>query len=854
MSAPAATQAADRARLRAEVAHAARVLAPTWPIETFVAVNPLGGLEDRPFEDAVEVAGRVLGARGTLPEPAFREAWAGGRVTDADLLGALARRHPAVLAAGELALGGTTVPAADVVLCDLLHGDPAPPPRRTVRTRAEAEAPEVAAAVDAQAAKWLAAFLDAGQAGWAMPRREQGFWAAWRALAPRDRTVSRAVRRALAALPERADDAVLGALAALGVHGAERRSLLQAHLTRLPGWAAHVRWRAEREGGIDLVDLLAVRLSYEVALLAEAPAAPQRAPQAPAPRPASPDERARRVAEVLGAGASEAELAAVAALLERVPVADRAFVWLDAYEAHVRDALLDALSGPPAAPAAPRPAAQLVCCIDVRSEGLRRHVEATGPYETLGFAGFFAVAIRFQDLSGGAPSDLCPVLLEPRNAVRERPAPGAQAQAERRLAGHRALSGAEDAWHAAEARAGAPLALAEATGWAAGPLAAVRTLVPGAWGAVRDGAARRAAPPAPTVLGVQEAFGADERALFAEAALTMMGLTERFGRLVVLCGHGSRTENNPYEAALACGACGGNAGGPNARTAAAVLNGADVREHLAGRGIVVPQDTWFVAGEHDTTTDRVELLDRHLVPASHHEELDRLAADLRTAGARLSAERAAELPGAPRDAGRRRAARHVRARSADWAQAFPEWGLAGNAAFVVAPRSVTRGVDLGRRCFLHSYEAAADPDGAALETILTAPLVVAHWISSQYLFSTVDPVVLGAGTKAVHNVVGAIGVLAGPGGDLQLGLPWQSVADGERLVHEPVRLLAVVQAPLARIDAIVARNAVLRDLFGGGWVALAGREAPGEAWLRRTAEGWRPWRREEVAAACATRG
>jgi hypothetical protein len=824
--------AAERARLRADVAVAGRILAPAWPLETFIAVNPLDGLEDRPFEQAVALAGGAFGARGTLDEGAFRRAHAEGRVTDADLLAALERRHPEALAEPG---------AAEILLADLLHAPPAPSPVRSLLTRAEREAPGFAAAIDAQAGKWCAAFVEAGEAAWAMPGRDAGFYAAWRALAPRDPSLPRPARRALAALPDAPEDAILAALETLAIPAGERRAYLQAHLVALPGWASHVRWRGERDGDVDLVDYLALRLAYEAALLDPTAPAPEARPAAAAPTPA---ERAARVAAVLGA-----EPAAVAPVLERLPADCRPFVWLDAYEEHYRGPLLEALAQPPAEPpSAARPAAQVVCCIDARSEGLRRHLEAKGDYETLGFAGFFAVAIRFQDLAGGAPSALCPVLLSPGHAVRERPAPGAEALAERRLAGLQALSGAEDGFHAAKDGAVAPFALAESAGWAAGPLAAAKTLLPGASGRLRERLRRHAVPDAPTVLGVQEAFSFDERALFAEVALTMMGLTGGFGRLVVLCGHGSRTENNPYAAALDCGACGGNRGGPNARTAAAILNGADVRAHLATRGIEIGEDTWFAAAEHDTASDRVTLLDRHLVPATHVEDLDRLAEDLDAAGARLSAERAASLPGAPRAASARAAARHVRARGTDWAQVFPEWGLAGNAAFVVGPRSLTRGIDLGRRAFLHSYDPAADRDGGALETILTAPLVVAQWINCQYYFSTVEPAVFGAGTKTIHNVIGGVGVLAGHDGDLQLGLPWQSVADGERLVHEPMRLLAIVQAPLARIDAIVARNTVLQHLFGNGWVALAAREQPGDPWQRHTANGWRSEIREEVGA------
>ncbi len=541
------------------------------------------------------------------------------------------------------------------------------------------------------------------------------------------------------------------------------------------------------------------------------------------------------------------EIEAVARVLARMPSGERSLVWLDAYETHYRDPLIEELSGEPALPESDRPDAQLVCCIDARSEGLRRHFEQTGPYETLGFAGFFAVAIRYRDLAGGDPSSLCPVLLEARNEIHEVPAGGAEGQAGRRLAGLQAISGAEDSFHAAESNLTAPFVLAETTGWASGPVAAVKTFFSRGFGRMRTGFHRQAAPPAPTVLSVNEGFSYEERTLFAEVALTMMGLTERFGRLVLLCGHGSTTENNPYEAALDCGACGGNRGAPNARTAAAILNGPDVREHLATKGIEIPDDTWFAAGEHDTATDRVTLLDRHLIPRSHQVELDRLEEDLGAAGAALSAERCGIMPGAPQGASPGSAARHVEGRSTDWAQVFPEWGLAGNAAFIVGPRSITRGFDLGRRTFLHSYEARVDRDGEALETILTAPMVVAQWINCQYYFSTVDPLAFGAGSKTIHNVVGGVGVLAGHGGDLQLGLPWQSVADGERLVHEPMRLLTIVQAPLERIDSIVDRNTVLQELFGNEWVALAARSEPGDPWKRHTPRGWEPWIDPEVA-------
>jgi hypothetical protein len=182
---------------------------------------------------------------------------------------------------------------------------------------------------------------------------------------------------------------------------------------------------------------------------------------------------------------------------------------------------------------------------------------------------------------------------------------------------------------------------------------------------------------------------------------------------------------------------------------------------------------------------------------------------------------------------------NVIARSRDWAQVRPEWGLAGCAAFIAAPRHRTAGIDLGGRSFLHSYDWRQDDGYGVLELIMTAPMVVASWISLQYYGSTVDNRVFGCGNKTLHNVVGTLGVLEGNGGDLRTGLPWQSVHDGERYVHEPLRLNVVIEAPLDAMNAIIARHEHVRSLLDNGWLhlwalddagAIAHRYAGGLTW------------------------
>jgi uncharacterized protein YbcC (UPF0753/DUF2309 family) len=667
-----------RTRLRALVALAADAIAPAWPLDTFVAVNPLLGFEDRPFDEATLQAAELFRAR-TLP------------------------------------------------------GTAAPPPWDESVER-----------VNERLGAWLAAYCDRGAAAWPMPHRERGFYAAWRLL-----TRARA-------LPERADDALLENLVALGIPDDAWNAALQLRLAQTPGWAGYVKRAAETGElpGLDLIAMLAVRTWYERSA--------RPAPAWPPPLVPPRDPRPHR--------------AALAALEER----ERAY----------RDALLAHIAAG-AAPEPAQPQAQFVFCIDARSEPLRRAIEAAGPYQTFGFAGFFGVPVRHRPFGSPVSVAQAPVLVQPTTTIGERPAGDVAATLERRAAATRA---ADALAGGALGRPVAAFAGVEAIGPVAALRAALATFV----------ARRRTAPRERHALAV-DALAFDERVFFAEALLRIMGLCERFAPLVVLCGHGGATVNNAFAAALDCGACGGNRGELNARVAAAILNDPGVRGALAERGIAIGTATRFVAAEHDTTRDVVELCE-----AGHPE----IAAMLAVAGARARATRAVSLPPAPLGAG------DPLARATDWAQVRPEWGLARNAGIIIGPRALTRGLDLDGRCFLHSYDPHADATGTALEQILTAPLVVAEWINLQSFFACVDPQRFGSGDKVLQQPVGGFGVVHGNGGDLRPGLPWQSTRLGDAPYHEPLRLLAVVCAPPERIDAIVARQQVLQRLFDHRWVTL----------------------------------
>lgn len=776
----------DRAKLLAHIENASEAITPFWPLKNFIAANPLAGFENMGFSEAVTKGADLFGGKGFPSRKMGQKALEKGLIDKKILLQTLQKN-------GVEALFDTMID------------------QTKKREMLSSPSTNALAPVDILFLKYLTAFLDEGQASWAMPEREKGFYSAWRALALHDSALP---KDDIAALPEKALDALLEFTK--DIQQDDLESALTAQLAALPGWAGFVKWRSRQKH-------YPWQKAYPISLT---------------------EYLAVRVAMVMISGGSLQQRANAESSKEDI----EGLCWLEAWEETYRTQLLSRLRDNDKTSRddsdEKRPDAQLVFCIDVRSEVIRRYIEAAAHYETFGFAGFFGAPIRHKAFGADIAVDSCPVLLQPQFETSEVACCGQEhatkTYASKQMSGKALGATIKDLkqdWAAA-------FAFIESAGifYAARMIANTLSPVKVAFGRTVLGKVFLRKPKLKMTTAKEENQGhglaLSERIFHAEAALKIMGLTRNFAPIVLLTGHGSETINNPYAAGLDCGACGGNHGGPNARLMAAIFNEPAVRNALQERGIDIPDDTVFVGALHNTTTDEIDILDADLLaPAA----LKTLQDNLHQARISANIERCAKfgtksLP---------------LMRAADWAEVRPEWGLARNAAFIVGPRTLTKGLDLQGRTFLHSYNWEEDKDGKALEIILTAPMVVAEWINTQYYFSTVDNAHYGSGTKITHNVSGKIGVMQGNLSDLMTGLPLQSVASSdEEFYHEPLRLMTVVKAPIGRVTKLIAANKILQTLFDKGWVALTVMDPEtGKTMRYGTGKTWHEFGASETIAA-----
>jgi uncharacterized protein YbcC (UPF0753/DUF2309 family) len=669
--------------------------------------------------------------------------------------------------------------------------------------------------------KWCSAYFDQGQSSWRMPWRNLSLFAAWKKAAQLDANAEmtglKNFRELVAALPDEHFVFIQFALDKLGVPEHSRPDFLHRQLMSIAGWSSFVQFLVREKSMVgqpddSLAQLLAIRLVYDLALLNQFGEEKNLFAWKNSfghfqveNEPVSPDLLARYVAQLALENSYQTEL--IAKLKNHSPK--------------------------PAAPG--QKTLQAVFCIDVRSEIFRRSLEAqSDEIETIGFAGFFGMTIEYLKFGQPTGAAQCPALLAPKVKVRESLRVSCAGDEGALLRQMNFRLTVQRAWNAFKTSAISCFSFVETAGLWFGLKLAQDSF---ALGGAESAFAARGGRFAPKIERevccagthghhLETGIAPADQIEMAAFALKNMGLVSNFAKLVLICGHGSATANNPYGSALDCGACGGHTGDANARVAAGILNHPAVRQGLKARGILIPDETVFVAGLHNTTTDEIVIYEDKELFATQSAELEKIKSWLAAASKLARRERATSLGLA--EVADSELDEKVIARSRDWSQVRPEWGLANNAAFIAAPRQRTRGLNLGGRTFLHNYDANLDVEKSTLELIMLAPMVVASWINLQYYGSTVDNRLFGSGNKVLHNVVGTFGVWQGNGGDLQSGLPLQSIHNGARLMHEPLRLSVFVETTRADIEKILAKHAGVRELIENGWVHLFAMDSSGK--------------------------
>lgn len=738
-----------------KIQQSSRVIGTTWPLYSFVTSNPLSGFEDNHFEEVAQLVKKIRGARIFPEAHVYQEAYQAGEIDKKELIDLLASNN--LLETPEHYL-------------------------QKLQSLQEKKTPNANSKLDRLMVKWLMAFMDEGLAEWEMPFKEDGFYSSWRILALYDEDIK---VKSLSKLPKTAAEALTSLLK--NYTDEEQVAIMEHHIAALPGWTGYIKHRAEnntewqQKYSITLEDYLGVRLwladHFKIALL--------------------PDDKNQ----------------------DADPNTKIQYLFLKAWEKTWQNKLISELEDQKnTSEASSTPDAQLVFCIDTRSELIRRNIESKGNYETFGYAGFFGIAMDYKNLENGLSRKSCPPIVPSAYQVSDTAQENERPQMNHFRKKVRRKKFKSNFLKRMKNMLPSTFGYVEGSGAFYGVSLLSRTLFPGS-----------VYNPYRTKNLTHESFSTtqirhthcedisspdislEEKTTIVKSAFDLMGWKE-FAPLIVFVGHGSHTVNNPFASSLDCGACAASPGRNNARMLAKLANQTEVRNALkTNHGISIPNTTHFLGAEHNTTTDEIVLFDSG-IPDSFADKIAHLKEDLQNAQITASQERLGLTE---------KSLSAVYKKTNNWAETRPEWGLAKNAGFVVGPRTLTQNMNMQGHCFLHSYNWELDKDGKALAGIMQGPMVVTQWINNHYYFSAVDNEKFGGGTKITHNVTGKFGVVQGNGGDLRTGLPLQSVKEtDEKLYHQPLRLSVFIQAPKENIQEILLNNENLKTLLDNEWIYL----------------------------------
>jgi uncharacterized protein len=771
--------------------HIAHWLPSQGPIKDFIHHNTLHAVQDYPFHEGVAVASKVFGANSYLPLADYQQQFKQGRISQTAIDWALKQAGCSVEEQQKLR----------VLLFEKDNKSHYPPPSLANHGIRHAWLKHLETDLNAKVHpvvfRLLANFLDQGISRWTLPKEGESFWQcvvrlAKDSLLPLYPFNQPIVRNMLSADE---DQVILRCLQEIvGDESLYAQYLLEVLLAH-PGWSGMVRivetnpqaLLASRD--ISLKQLLAVELACELAFVTN-----------------RKGTNFLKIAQLPN--------------LQNIPLLDNATakpdvplklrVWHEAMEWSLHSELLAALR----IQAAPQTTSnrhdvQALFCIDDRECSLRRYLEELDDgIETFGAPGFFGIDFLYQGLEDVYPVAQCPVVIKPKHLIRETTQ---TAQAPKKQNDIKHLHFNEHSL---------------LRGWLYTQTLGLAYSVRLAWSVFRP------TVKLPEVQGLSEVeahghlhlvreteqltedgyllgFSWQEMAERVGGLLRNIGLTQNFAQLIVVVAHGSSSVNNPHFAAYDCGACAGKPGAPNARAFAWMANHASVRKLLAEQGIVIPDDTRFIAVLHNTSRDEISYFD-----TQSDSKLQQFQHIMYQALQHNAKERCRLFELAPKKSNTlEKAHEYVISRTSSIFEPRPELNHSNNLFCIVGRRSLTRDLFLDRRAFLQSYNPVSDTDGSILVKVLSAVIPVCGGINLEYLFSRIDNSVYGAGTKLPHNVIGLLGVANGVEGDLRTGLPSQMIE-----VHEPARLLMVVEQHTDIIDLAVAKLGDLKEWLDNEWL------------------------------------
>ena len=799
----------DKKHLFEIVNDAAKQVAPLWPLENFVAVNPFMGMSDKSFNRVAHELSITADIQMTLPTAFYLQKIDEGAITETDLAAILDRKQHHNY--------------SDVD--DFMHAlknykyEDARSFQLVVDLASELTGKDWDRYVKHRITTWATSYFDKGQASWQASFTGEKLFHAWKKEAEIDRTSDisgiRGFRRLLKAMPDDHLLAIEYACETLGINQKVLPIYLQSLLLRNGGWAAFIAkidWDAKLKGEESnvLTQFVAILLTMELGLFSciKNHELMNRW-----------DSNMRNLSDIEFDNMTNGQLV-------------NNLILQEAFDHAKQRELIDKLNtASPTKENKVKVKAQAIFCIDVRSEVFRRNLEhVDNTIETLGFAGFFGFPVKHVPIGQKEGDDHCPALITTSHTIEEY-IPDSDLN-KRAFNSSKLFTQFQQLVKTFKSGAITCFSFVSPLG-----LSFLPKLFTDSFGLTSpvkkpssqfgDKIESKKAVNLSTISGAEITTGIplEDRVKLAKNALKAMSLTSGFGEFVLIVGHAADMVNNPHASGYDCGACGGRSGAPNAKVAAKVLNDVKVREALNVDGINIPAETVFMACLHNTTTDEIKVYHEDELDADKLNAFQSVKESLAKAGHLTRAERLLRFQSEGDDVNK-----EIFKRTKDWSQVRPEWGLAGCSSFVVASRERTKAVNLDGKTFLHSYNWQQDENFAVLESIMTAPMVVTNWINLQYFASTVDNLHFGSGNKTLHNVSAGVGVLEGYSGDLRVGLPWQAVHDGEKYQHEPVRLKVVIEAPIEAMNEVLAKHDNVKQLCDNGWLQLLAMNEEGKVY------------------------